>query len=149
MIVATSCLCYLHLGIYIYIIVLFMLHCSGSNVFLDTENGDARKIITSNDQRYWKSNIKGYQEYMRFLVTISFQFFSRKGKEKFWKTLLKYPEYLDIFANPGTNEIIQEDTAKELESFVCKIYGYKNLLLVKEVRKCRCLRQTMRKERDH
>ena len=83
---------------------------------------------------------------MRFLVTISFQFFSRKGKEEFWKTLLKY---LDIFANPGTNEIIQEDTAKELESFVCKIYGYKNLLLVKEVRKCRCLRQTMRKERDH
>ena len=61
---------------------------------------------------------------------------------------LKYPEYLYIFANLGTNEMLQEDTLKELESFVCNIYGYKNLSAVNEVRKC-MLYQNMRKERNH
>ena len=59
--------------------------------------------------------------------------FFRKGKKKFWKTLLKYPEYLDIFGNLGTNEMLQEDTLKELESFLCKLYGYKKLSSVNEV----------------
>ena len=64
---------------------------------------------------------------MRFLVTIIFQVFFQKGKKKFWKTLLKYLEYIDIFvnlgifANLGMNEMLQEDTLKELESFVCKL----------------------------
>ena len=49
--------------------------------------------------------------------------FFQKGKKKFWKTLLKYPEYVNIFLKLGTNEILQEVTLKELESFVCKIYG--------------------------
>ena len=62
--------------------------------------------------------------------------FFEKSEKMFWKTLLKYPEYLDKFANLGANEILQEDTLKELENFVCKIYGYKNLSTVNEVRKC-------------
>ena len=55
---------------------------------------------------------------------------------KAYAKVLKYPEYLDIFANLGTNGMLKEDTLKELESFVCKIYGYKNLSPVNEVRKC-------------
>lgn len=50
---------------------------------------------------------------------IIFQFFPEWQKE-FWKTL-KYPEYSDIFAKLGTNEMLQEDTLKKLESFVCTI----------------------------
>ena len=34
------------------------------------------------------------------------------------------------------NEMLQEDTLKELESFLCKVYEYKNLSSVNEVRKC-------------
>ena len=55
---------------------------------------------------------------------------------------MKYPEYIDIFvnlgkfANLGMNEMLQEDTLKELESFVCKLCGYKKLSPVNEVRKC-------------
>lgn len=57
------------------IIVLFMLHYSGSNIFLDTRHDEARKIMKT-----------GYQEYMLFLVTNIFQAFFRKGKRKFRKT---------------------------------------------------------------
>ena len=50
---------------------------------------------------------------------------------------MKYPEYFDIFANFGTNEMLQEDTLKELESFVYSIFGYKNLSSVNEAEKCK------------
>ena len=51
------------------IIVPFMLYYSGSNIFLDTRHGEARKIMKM-----------CYQEYMLFLVTNIFQVFSGKAR---------------------------------------------------------------------
>ena len=125
------------------IIVLFMLHCSGSNIFLDNGHGDARKIVDISCPMLSKI------EYQGLSGIHVFSGFFRKGKKKFWITLLKYLEYLDVFANLGTNEImLQEDTLKELESFVCKLYGYKKLSSMNEVQNV-CLRQGMIKERNH
>ena len=115
------------------IIVLFMLHCSGSNIFLDNGHGDARKIIDISFPVLSKIEYQGLSGIHVFSGNNYISSFFRKGKKKFWKTLLKYPEYLDIFGNLGTNEMLQEDTVKELESFVCKLYGYKKLSSVNEV----------------
>ena len=76
------------------------------------------KVIDISCPVLWKIDIKGYQEYIRFLVTVIFQVFSHKDKKKSWKTLLKYLEYLEIFANLGTNEMVEEDTVKDIERFL-------------------------------
>ena len=109
------------------IIVLFMLHCSGTNIFLNTGDGDARKIIGISCPILSKIEYQGLSGIYAFSGNDYISSLLRKGKKKFWKTLLKQPEYLDIFANLETNEIVQEGTVKERESFVCKLYGYKKL----------------------
>ena len=76
------------------------------------------KVIDISCPALWKIDIKRYQEYIRFLVTVIFQVFSHKDKKKSWKTLLKYLEYLEIFANLGTNEMVEEDTLKDIERFL-------------------------------
>ena len=49
---------------------------------------------------------------------------------------MKYPEYMETFANFEKREVLQQEIFKELESLVCKLYGFKNSSLVDEVRKC-------------
>ena len=118
------------------ITVLFMLHCSGSNIFLDTGHNDARKIIDTSCPVLSKTEYQGLSGTYAFSGNDYRSSFIQKGKKKFWKTILKCPEYLHILANLGTIEMLQEVTLKGLESFVCKLYGYKKLSAVNEVRKC-------------
>ena len=118
-------------------IVLFMLHISGSNIFLDTGHGDAGKIIDiSCCPMLSKIKYHGLSGIHAFSGNDYISRFFRKSIKKFWKMLLKYPEYRDIFTKLGANEMLQEDTLKEIESFVCKLYGYKKLSSVNGVRKC-------------
>ena len=59
---------------------------------------------------------------MHRLVKITFfVFVFSEGKEKKWKTLIKYPEYKETFANLGKREDSQEEIFRELESSVCKV----------------------------
>ena len=104
-----------------------MLHCSVSNIFLDTGHGNARKIIDISCPMLSKTEHQGLSGIHAFSGNDYISRFFRKVKKKFWKTLS---------ANLGTNEMLQEDTLKERESFVSKSYGYKNLSSVNEVRKC-------------
>ena len=62
--------------------------------------------------------------------------FFGKQENCFWKTLIKYPEYVETFANFEKHKVLQQEIFKELESLVCKLYGLKNSSLVDEVRKC-------------
>ena len=99
------------------VIVLFMLYSSGRHIFLDIGHGDARKIIDISCAISRLSRIHAFSG--NNYISSFFQ----KTKKKFWKTWNSL-EYLDIFGNLGKFEILQEDTLKELESFVCKLQGY-------------------------
>ena len=48
---------------------------------------------------------------------------------------MKYPEYIEVFSDLGKHTVLQEEIFTKLESFICKIYGFKDSSLVNEVRK--------------
>ena len=99
-----------------------MLHCSGSNIFLDAGHGEPGKITDiSCCPMLSKIKYHGLSGIHPFSGNDYISSFFRKSKKNFWKTLLKCPEYRDIFTNLETNEMLQEDTLKEIESFVCKL----------------------------
>ena len=49
--------------------------------------------------------------------------------------MLKQDCFINLFANLGDNISLDEDTFKEIELYVCKLYGYPRLSSVIEVRK--------------
>ena len=113
-----------------------MLHCSGSNILLGTGHGNTRKIIETSCPMLSKTEYQGLSGIHALSGKDYISSIFWKGKKKLWKTLLKYPEYLETFANLRTNEMLQEDTLTKLQSFLCEIYGYKDLSSVNVVRKC-------------
>ena len=64
------------------IMVLFMLHCSGNNILINTGHGNTRKIIEISCPVLSKIEYKGLSgKYMFLLVTIIFQVFSGKARK--------------------------------------------------------------------
>ena len=55
---------------------------------------------------------------MRCVVKITIQIFFQKEKKKKWKTLMKYPEYIETFAILGKHEVLEDEILKLLENFV-------------------------------
>ena len=72
---------------------------------------------------------------MRCQVKITFNFLFQKGKKKKWKTLIKYTEYKETFANLGKHEVLQEEIFRELEISVSKIYEFKSSTLANDEKK--------------
>ena len=60
--------------------------------------------------------------------------FTRKGKKAPFKNMCSNPEYLKAFKDLGCAEIIQDQTLKTLEKFVCQLYGDKKCNDVNELR---------------
>ena len=58
--------------------------------------------------------------------------FSRKGKIRPLKMLEKNVKLQDTFAGLGCREVVSEDTATEIEGFVCTLYGLKRMKSVDE-----------------
>ena len=86
---------------------------------------------------------------MHRLVKITFfVFVFSEGKEKKWKTLIKYPEYKETFANLGKREDSQEEIFRELESSACKVYGFKSSTLLNYERKCTFLSMYEKEEKS-
>ena len=56
---------------------------------------------------------------MGSVVKITIQiFFQKEKKKKKWKTLMKYPEYIETFAILGKHEVLEDEILKVLENFV-------------------------------
>ena len=68
---------------YIGIIVLLMLHFSGSNIFLDTGHGDAKKIIDIRYPMLSKIEYQGLSGIHAFSGNDYISIFFRRGKKKF------------------------------------------------------------------
>ena len=65
------------------IIFLFMLHCCGSNIFLDTGHGDPRKIIDISCLMLSKIEYQGLSGIHAFSGKDYISGFFRKGKKRF------------------------------------------------------------------
>ena len=115
------------------IIVLFMLHCSSSNIFFDFGHGNSRKIIDIRFPMLSKIEYQGLSGIRAYSGNIYISSFFWKDKKMFWKALLNLPECIHIFAK---NVLY----ARFMDT---RIYHqwikYENL----------CSRQNMRKERNH
>ena len=51
--------------------------------------------------------------------------FFRKGKDKCWKLLEIFPRFLSNLQRLGTNLVLDEETIKGIEEYVCYLYGSK------------------------
>lgn len=60
--------------------------------------------------------------------------FFRKGKKQVWKNLMKDEAFMETFSNLGLFGHIMEETRKDLERFVCYMYGDKKCTSVDELR---------------
>ncbi|GFW42038.1 uncharacterized protein TNCV_1904961 [Trichonephila clavipes] len=65
--------------------------------------------------------------------------FFRKGKLKPYKTLKKFPEYLEAFKNFGTSELIentdeQQNVFNIIQRFICNVYNAGNVIDVNAAR---------------
>lgn len=112
--------------------VLFMLHCSGNNILINTGHGNTRKIIEISCPVLSKIEYKGLSgKYMFLLVTIIFQVFSGKARknEKHWSIL-------NIWKICKFRDELNDVRGHSQKTFLCKIYGYKNLSSMNVVQKC-------------
>ena len=69
---------------------------------------------------------------MHFLEMIVSSCF-KKGKNQFWKLLEKFEKFHDCFSNLGLQYEMSEELFKQLEEFVCYLYGMR-IKSVNEVR---------------
>ena len=60
---------------------------------------------------YWKDNALRGKDY-------NSDFLSKRKEKKKWKTLMKYPEYIETFAILGKHEVLEDEILKVLENFV-------------------------------
>ena len=64
-----------------------------------------------------------------------------KGKQTFWKTVIKSDEFIELFSSLGNSYQLPSELEQKLEKFICILYGFKTLNLVNEVRKCMFLQK--------
>ena len=56
--------------------------------------------------------------------------FFKKGKKTRWSILQKYPQFLDVFMELGTDWEPNEHIIAQLEEYVCKLFGQKKVRCV-------------------
>ena len=124
------------------ILILFVQHCSGTNVLIDTGHGNSRHIIDISLRFLSETQYHALSGLHAFSGNDYVSSFFGKGKSMFWKTLMKNEEFMKTFASLGGSANVSNDTKQQLERFVCVLYGLKKLVLVDEVRKCMFLQKS-------
>ena len=116
------------------VLVLFVLYCFGSNVFIDNSNGNSRKSFDFECQHCPYFSAKLYQVFM---------YFQEMAKENtYFGKLTKDENFMSIFASLGNTYQLSSQTKKALERFVCCLYGFKKLNSVNEVQRMYVLAET-------
>ena len=106
-------------------IILLQLISSLERVFLDYGTGKNRKSIKLSDvilPDIDKSCLIGFHA---FIGNDFISSFFRRGKLQCWKTLQKEPNFQSSFSELGDSWDINEGLSKQLEKYVCHLYGYK------------------------
>ena len=123
------------------ILALFVLHCSGSNIFIDNGHGNSRKIFHFKTPTLSILQRQALSGVHAFSGNDYISSFFGKGKNLFWKAVTKNNEFMSTFASLGNTYQMSSQTEKQLERFVCSLYGFKTLSSVNEVRKCTFLQK--------
>ena len=100
------------------IIVLFNHHCSGRNILFHTGHGDSRKMIDISCPMLSQNEYHALSGIHAFSGNDYISSFFQKGKIKFGNTLMKYPEYIEVFSDLGKHTVLQEEIFTKLESFI-------------------------------
>ena len=124
------------------VLVLFVLHCFGSNVFIDNSNGNSRKSFDFKTPTLSILQRQALSGVHAFSGNDYISSFFGKGKHIFWKTVTKDENFMSIFASLVNTYQLSSQTKKALERSVCCLYGFKKLNSVNEVQKMYVLAET-------
>ena len=95
-------------------------------VFIDTGRSTNRKLIRVSDVELGddiKLALIGFHAFTGCDYNSSF---SRKGKEKCWKLMLKFTRVQEVFSMLGSPILLSQEHIDTLEEFVCYLYSYKS-----------------------
>ena len=117
------------------ILFLFLMHAFDDvRVFIDNGSGKSRRIVYMSSSGLSLSYRQALSGIHAFSGNDYVSSFFRKGKQLFWKKLLEYPDFVDVFSKLGVFNAVTPDMEEQLEKFVCILYGYPKLSSVNKVR---------------
>ena len=96
---------------------------TNSNVFIDSGRGNNRKSLCIQATALTTDQKKAIVRFHAFTGTDQNSSFFRKSKMRFWKVA---QDYFSPFPNFGKEFEITDDLIKELEEYVCRLYGGKS-----------------------
>ena len=96
---------------------------TNSNVFIDSGRGNNRKLLCIHASTLTTDQKKATIGLYAFTGTDQNSSFFRKSKMRFWKVA---QDYFSPFPNFGKEFEITDDLIKELEEYVCRLYGGKS-----------------------
>ena len=117
------------------IICLFIAQNFPFKVLIDNGRGTNRRIHDINSTKLSPISCKAVLGLQSFTGNDYVSSFFRKGKTICWTKMLKQDRFINLFANLGNRISLDEDTLKEIELYVCALYGYRRLCSVNDVRK--------------
>ena len=96
---------------------------TNSNVFIDSGRGNNRKLLCIQATTLTTDQNKAIVGLHAFTGTDQKSSFFRKSKMRCWKIA---QDYLSTFSNLGKEFEMTDDLIKELEEYVCRLYGGKS-----------------------
>ena len=96
---------------------------TNSNVFIGSGRGNNRKSLCIQATALTTDQKKAIVGFLAFTGTDQNSSFFRKSKMRCWKIA---QDYLSTFSNLGKEFEMTDDLIKELEEYVCRLYGGKS-----------------------
>ena len=103
--------------------IIFLNAETSSNVFIDSGRGNNRKLLCIQATTLTTDQKKAIVGLHAFTGTDQNSSFFRKIKVRCWKIA---QDYLSTFSNLGKEFEMTDDLMKELEEYVCRLYGGKS-----------------------
>ena len=108
----------------ILVLVLSILHEFKDRIVIDNGTGNSRKLIWLGSIEMSNSRINSLLGVHSFTGNDYVPSFFRKGKGVCWKILKNHSKFECTFSNLGNTSEVDDNLLKELEEFVCLLYGY-------------------------
>ena len=102
-------------------------------ILIDNSSGKEQKSVWLGALELSQQRSKSLIRLHAFSKNDYVRSFFKKGKNQFWKLLEKFEKFHDCFSNLGVQYEMSEELFKQLEEFVCYLYGMR-IKSVNEVR---------------
>lgn len=109
----------------VYVLLLTFVQKLAHTVLFDTGTGNKRRLLDVKlaIQHEGAEKSKALMGLHCFTGCDTTSAFVRQGKIKPKKVLEKHPEFVPVFSGLGEQNHVDEDTSRQLETFVCHMYG--------------------------